>query len=545
VRSSVSLTIASLSIILLGSAAHRPSPISLAGAWVGEVQMAREWQFAMLWIEEDHLPLTGALEFPFAGKRLPFSHGENRSNGLRLIAGDSGDRLELVGTIRDRFLEGTIRGSRTGGDDDRFAFAHLAELDLNRLTAAYEYDGGHLISLSPIPDDSLGPLRRYMLQYTDTGTGRFGALFSLSDGRLIGGGPALRVFPVELRVSASRTEGAEVTALTWRDRDRSAVQAVRLAGVREEEITFANGEAKLAGTLTRRTSGTPSPAVVLTHGSGPQYRQRGVIEQLFVRAGFAVLTYDKRGVGGSTGDRREASFEDLADDAVAGARMLESREDIDGTRIGFWGLSQGAWIAPLAAVKFGKAAFVVAASGGGLSPERQELLDTDYRLQVAGFGADDIAEAIAFQRAKDAFMRTGEGWTKYKELRDRAVTSKWYGYGEASGPGSPNDPFWSRQRRIYFYEPAAALRMVNCPVLFVFGALDTPTAVKENVSVLRQSLGRGENGDVTISVVPNAGHNLFLNETDSFSALTKQRLQYAPGYPEAFVAWAEERTKAK
>jgi hypothetical protein len=114
-----------------------------------------------------------------------------------------------------------------------------------------------------------------MLQYTDTGTGRFGALFSLSDGRLIGGGPALRVFPVEVEVSASRTGGADVTGLRWRDQNRSAVQAKRLAGIQKEEITFANGEVKLAGTLTRRTSGTLYPAVVLTHGSGPQYRQRG------------------------------------------------------------------------------------------------------------------------------------------------------------------------------------------------------------------------------------------------------------------------------
>src|SRR4029453_666665 len=104
---------------------------------------------------------------------------------------------------------------------------------------------------------------------------------------------------------------------------------------------------------------------------------------LMAARGFAVLAFDKRGVGESTGEWRNATFEDLADDAVSGARFLQSRPDVDGRRIGFWGLSQGAWVAPLATVRFGSAAFVVTMSGGGVTPAQGELLDSEYAMRVA------------------------------------------------------------------------------------------------------------------------------------------------------------------
>ena len=80
---------------------------------------------------------------------------------------------------------------------------------------------------------------------------------------------------------------------------------------------------------------------------------------LFAARGFAVLSYDKRGAGKSTGNLGAASFEDLADDAVAVSKFLPARTDIAANQIGFWGQSQGGWIAPLAG------AFIVCKVGNG------------------------------------------------------------------------------------------------------------------------------------------------------------------------------------
>ena len=197
---------------------------------------------------------------------------------------------------------------------------------------------------------------------------------------------------------------------------------------------------------------------------------------LMAAHGFAVLAFDKRGVGGSTGDWRSSTFEDLADDAVAGARFLQGRAEINGRRIGFWGLSQGAWIAPLAAVRFGDAAFVVTMSGGGLTPAQGELLDSDYAMRTARLSEPDIREGLAFQQARDKVIRDGSGWEEYAARLSTATSRPWWRLPgtDLSGPSAADDPFWANTRRFYFYDPIPTLRRLRTPLLAIFGELDTP-----------------------------------------------------------------------
>jgi uncharacterized protein len=144
---------------------------------------------------------------------------------------------------------------------------------------------------------------------------------------------------------------------------------------------------------------------------------------LYAARGFAVLAYDKRGVGKSTGNWRQASFQDLADDAVAGAKFLQARTDIAANQIGFWGQSQGGWIAPLAASRFPEAAFAVALSGGGLSPADTELFDSEFELTKAGYTADEVKEALAFQKLKNEIIglppspSSNAKWDEYARAR--------------------------------------------------------------------------------------------------------------------------------
>src|SRR5208337_4610620 len=119
----------------------------------------------------------------------------------------------------------------------------------------------------------------------------------------------------------------------------------------EEEVQFDNPRAKvkLAGTLTRPKGPGPLPAVLLVAGSGPIGRDESVfghrpflvLSDYLTRRGLAVLRYDKRRVGKSTGDLEKATTLDLADDAVAGIEFLKGRSDIDPKRIGAIGHSEG------------------------------------------------------------------------------------------------------------------------------------------------------------------------------------------------------------
>jgi dipeptidyl aminopeptidase/acylaminoacyl peptidase len=140
-----------------------------------------------------------------------------------------------------------------------------------------------------------------------------------------------------------------------------------------ETITFQNGDVTLAGTLDLPVGEGPFPAIVTIHGSGPTTRHDIYnlnFSHFFVQHGYAVLRYDKRGAGESTGKYQgvgtedgEATLNDLADDALAGVEFLKNHDLIDPDMIGLVGHSQAGWIIPLAASKSPDLSFVIVSSG--------------------------------------------------------------------------------------------------------------------------------------------------------------------------------------
>ena len=106
---------------------------------------------------------------------------------------------------------------------------------------------------------------------------------------------------------------------------------------KHEDVRFANGDVRLAGTLISPTTGGDHSRIILVHGSGAENREYILpFARFLVRRGMAVLGYDKRGVGGSTGDWKTASFDVLAGDVVAAFDYLKTRSDIDPARSDCW-----------------------------------------------------------------------------------------------------------------------------------------------------------------------------------------------------------------
>jgi alpha/beta superfamily hydrolase len=142
-----------------------------------------------------------------------------------------------------------------------------------------------------------------------------------------------------------------------------------------QSVIFHNGAVRLAGSVCTPSGGARHPAVVLLHGSGPESRwgtMRFIADQL-ARRGVATLIYDKRGSGDSGGDWRTASYEDLADDAIAALRLLQTDKNIDTRSIGIWGHSQGGYLAPLIASRTKGVAFIVAADSPAMPQYEQDI----------------------------------------------------------------------------------------------------------------------------------------------------------------------------
>ena len=115
--------------------------------------------------------------------------------------------------------------------------------------------------------------------------------------------------------------------------------------------------------------------MILVHGSGAENREYMLPWARFlIHHGMAILAYDKRGVGGSTGDWNTASFDDLAGDVVAAFEYLKTRSEIDRAQIRLLGISQAGWIMPLAAVRAKDIAFLISISGAGV-PGAETTID--------------------------------------------------------------------------------------------------------------------------------------------------------------------------
>ncbi len=149
---------------------------------------------------------------------------------------------------------------------------------------------------------------------------------------------------------------------------------------------------------------------------------------VFVRNGIAVLIHDKRGTGSSTGNWARATFDDLADDALAGVKLLKGRPEINPAQIGLQGTSLGGWVAPLAASRSSDVAFVIVESAPALTPLEHEKLRVRSQLRADGFAPQVMMQALAFMDQKFEVARTGKGWERLQASMTRNAQTGWISY---------------------------------------------------------------------------------------------------------------------
>ena len=302
---------------------------------------------------------------------------------------------------------------------------------------------------------------------------------------------------------------------------------------RSEPAQFDVPGAILAGTLHLPDGPGPHPAMVMLQGSGVADRESGgffpPIRAAFLDVGIGVLSWDKPGVGESTGDWRQRTIFDRADEAVAAVDWLRAHSAVDAGRIGIWGHSQGGWVGPLTASRIAHPAFLVINSGPGIGIDDQDLYGVEQTLRSAGGGDAEVAEALAWTRAVHEAARRGDPYDKVAErlLRPAAGTHA----GDYFAVDSPE--FWgflvgNAQRP---YDPVAALERITCPVLAIFGELDRLVPVDKSVGIFKDAFARAGNTDVTIRVYPGADHRIRVGEP----------LRFADGYLAEMAAWVAAR----
>jgi uncharacterized protein len=371
-------------------------------------------------------------------------------------------------------------------------------------------------------------------------SGEVRTLYPGARDRFIAGPGAAVSTGVESRIHFQRDSTGKIASLTW-DRDGSSRIAKRVEIEKREDVRFSNRDVQLAGTLISPNRGARHPAVILVHGSGPGNRESMLpFARFLIRHGMAVLGYDKRGVGGSTGDWTTASFEDLAGDVVAAFEYLKTRSDIDAAQIGLLGVSQAGWVMPLAAVRARDIAFLISVSGPGV-PAAETTIDHARNEMIASrMKSETIEQIVGLMKVQYEFARTGRGWEAYLATRDKLVAR--LGRPPGAFPATADDPYWGLIRRLYFYDPAPTLRRLQVPTLALFGELDNNVIADKNKAAWDSALRDGGNRDYTSRVIPKANHIQLEANVGSNAEMASLR-RFAPAYFTTIRDWLSPRVR--
>lgn len=297
---------------------------------------------------------------------------------------------------------------------------------------------------------------------------------------------------------------------------------------KQEELSFTNhnGGNILAGTLTLPADGKASKIVVLISGSGPQDRNEEspglnhrpflVLSDYLTRQGVAVLRYDDRGMGKSTGTFATANTADFADDAEAAVKYILSHPDLKNMTIGLIGHSEGGMIAPMIASRNPNVKFIVSMAGPGIPIVQLYTQQLGEIMKQSGLSTTLAAQKIATNLKVFTAMKD----TKTLPLQQAAtevegVLRKELSLQTDDKPDSAAteaivkqtiDAFKTPWFRYFIaFDPTDYLTRTTCPVLAINGTLDYQVAAKENLAGIKAGLEKA--GNKNFEIVPLEGLN--------------------------------------
>ena len=271
------------------------------------------------------------------------------------------------------------------------------------------------------------------------------------------------------------------------------------------EVAIPSDEVVLSGTLTEPMEGSATTAILLVAGSGPNDRDSKIgphkplydIADYLTREGYAVLRYDKRGVGRSTGVFNASMLSDFEVDVEAALTYLHSQGKYQ--KVGVIGHSEGGLLAQMVAADSPSLVdFIVLLAAPGVNGietivfQNQvmmaDLIEPD-KWDAFGEVTEELFGKIAYHstsRASDSLL-IAEYFDRVlplvKEERrietERVVQSEEY---RRNMIGAISSPFYKGFLRT---DPSIYLPRITCPVLALNGSKDMQVEAKRNLAQIK------------------------------------------------------------
>ncbi len=295
------------------------------------------------------------------------------------------------------------------------------------------------------------------------------------------------------------------------------------------EYDSKNKSLHYGATITIPNGKGPFPAALLITGSGAQNRDEEIMEHMpfaviadyLTKNSYIILRVDDRGTGKSTGNFGQSTTADFANDVQTSLNYLKSRQEVDKTRMGMIGHSEGGMIAPLVASQRKDIDFIILLGAPGEKISKL-MEDQNVAIMVSSGIPKQAAEsyrllfrkiipvivhAKTVENAKSKLNKTVDDWKNITSKNDVLVTT---GIRDKTSQNlfvnsfaeSLSSPWYK-----YFlqFDPQPYLQKLSCKVLALNGEKDLQVLSKPNLAAIKAALKKSKS--VTFDVKEIPGHN--------------------------------------
>lgn len=307
-------------------------------------------------------------------------------------------------------------------------------------------------------------------------------------------------------------------------------------------VTPANPGIKISGIITMpRAPKQKVPAVVMLSDIGPndkngtvgKHKTLEVLAHYLAENGVASLRYDDRGVGQSTGTFLASTADDFAKDALAVWKYARNQPDIDPSRIGILGQSEGGIVGPMVALWEPQVAFMILLSPTGVAGTEVLRSQIDRMAELQGVSREDRDGTLQLQAELQALASgyISDPVTMQREMK-ATIDSHW---GKLKAMLLAQDPSADTEKvkvslteqiqaqleqlrmpwyRFFLsYDPATNWMLVRCPTLALWGSNDLQVLPELNRSKIVDAVKRNTEADVTLEILEDLNHLLQTSKT--------------------------------
>jgi len=279
-----------------------------------------------------------------------------------------------------------------------------------------------------------------------------------------------------------------------------------------EKIHFTSGKFEVYGELRTPKGNGKHPLVIMVHGDGPaRMTYFSKLKEIFLRAGYATLMWDKPGWGKSSGefsnDHLKAERADILIDAID---EMKNHPKIQGDKIGVWGISQAGYVFPRALDKNADIAFIILVGVAGETGIRQTAYYIRAQLMCQGVTEEEAKKAesrfigLYYVSTYDEYLECAQPLVDDPKVKEMGfVTAIW-----------PEDQWNPKDRSSgSFYDPIQTFEKTNIPTLVFFGELDKNVNPVQGKEAFENALEKAGNPKNKVILIEGTDHNIIISES--------------------------------